>query len=481
MRPTNRSRTGARRRAPRPRHDRPARRASTTTSDCPRTPTPTRTASPSDPAVRRGGSATSPGPRRRASRRSAARRRPVCRRAVTPPATTHRSHARNLVIAPPLLVVLIGHHGSRAYPRGMPDRSPANAQLRARVRISDVTPQVECGRYAVKRVVGDAVEVRATVVADGHAQVRCRSCGTARVGSPRWNRVPMLESHDEPDRFAGCVPGRSDRAVGVHRRRVGRRRRDVARRAARARSRRARPSWRRARRRRATARRRPRRRRDRSARAGEVRVAKTSLERPLAVSTEPCSRRSVPGTSCSPARSAGSTASSGAARDRRPRLRRGVPAADPPDRHHEPQGPQQRAARRARRSREPVGDRRRRGRPQGGAPRPRHPRRLRPPRRARPRAGARDRARLRGPVLARPSVAREAPGVVRVATRRLGEVRREPAEALPGHRQRRLRQPEGEAAVGSAARRGRALDRARRAHLPGRQPAHQAASRSGSG
>ena len=49
----------------------------------------------------------------------------------------------------------------------MPDRSPDNAQVSARVRISDVTPQLDCGRYGVKRVVGEAVEVGATVIADG--------------------------------------------------------------------------------------------------------------------------------------------------------------------------------------------------------------------------------------------------------------------------------------------------------------------------
>jgi starch synthase (maltosyl-transferring) len=82
----------------------------------------------------------------------------------------------------------------------MPDRTPGNAQLTARVRISDVTPQVECGRYAVKRVVGDAVDVRATVIADGHVQVRAE-LRYRPVGARRWNRIPMIESGEEPDRF----------------------------------------------------------------------------------------------------------------------------------------------------------------------------------------------------------------------------------------------------------------------------------------
>ena len=53
----------------------------------------------------------------------------------------------------------------------------------------------------------------------------------------------------------------------------------------------------------------------------------------------------------------------GAARARRARLRRRLPAAGPPDRHDEPQGPQQHARRRPGRPGQPVGDRQRGGRP----------------------------------------------------------------------------------------------------------------------
>ena len=59
----------------------------------------------------------------------------------------------------------------------------------------------------------------------------------------------------------------------------------------------------------------------------------------------------------------------------------------------------------------------------------------------RKRARPRDRARLRDPVLARPPVAEGAPGVVPAPARRDDQVRREPAQALPGHRQRRTGTP----------------------------------------
>ena len=60
----------------------------------------------------------------------------------------------------------------------------------------------------------------------------------------------------------------------------------------------------------------------------------------------------------------------------------------------------------------------------------------------------RDRARLRDPVLARPPVAEGAPGVVPPPPRRDAEVRREPAEEVPGHLQRRLRHARTGAASG---------------------------------
>jgi starch synthase (maltosyl-transferring) len=93
-----------------------------------------------------------------------------------------------------------------------------NAQVAARVRISDVTPELDCGRYAIKRVIGEVVEVGATVVAGGHVQVRAE-LRYRRVGTRRWNRIPMLEASDEPDRFSAAFPvestGRWEYTVGA--------------------------------------------------------------------------------------------------------------------------------------------------------------------------------------------------------------------------------------------------------------------------
>jgi starch synthase (maltosyl-transferring) len=77
---------------------------------------------------------------------------------------------------------------------------PDTKEPPARIRIQDVRPQVDHGRYPVKATVGDRVDVTATIVRDGHeilgAAVRYRP-----PGERRW-----AEARLEPlgnDRFAG--------------------------------------------------------------------------------------------------------------------------------------------------------------------------------------------------------------------------------------------------------------------------------------
>jgi starch synthase (maltosyl-transferring) len=72
-----------------------------------------------------------------------------------------------------------------------PDDVPAAKSAPSRVAIANVEPDVDGGRYAVKRVVGDEVEVAATIFAEGHhhlgARLRVRRCGDAG-----WREVPMV-------------------------------------------------------------------------------------------------------------------------------------------------------------------------------------------------------------------------------------------------------------------------------------------------
>src|SRR5437763_8221718 len=60
----------------------------------------------------------------------------------------------------------------------------------ARIQIQRVTPQIDCGKYAVKRTVGDSVEVDARIFRDGHetlgAAVRYKP-----AAATRWRESPL--------------------------------------------------------------------------------------------------------------------------------------------------------------------------------------------------------------------------------------------------------------------------------------------------
>ena len=71
-----------------------------------------------------------------------------------------------------------------------------------RIQIREVAPQVDCGRYPVKRTVGDKVEVTARIFRDGHetlgAAVRHKG-----PDATRWSETPL-----EPlgnDAWAGSI------------------------------------------------------------------------------------------------------------------------------------------------------------------------------------------------------------------------------------------------------------------------------------
>ena len=157
-----------------------------------------------------------------------------------------------------------------------------------------------------------------------------------------------------------------------------------------------------------------------------------------------------------------------------------VPAAHPPHRHapHR-KGREQHPVARPRRPRQPVGHRCGGRRPHADRPRARHPRRLRRLRRRRRRPRPRGRARLRPAVLARPPLgdASTPSGSTTVPTApsatprtRRRSTRTSTRSTSGPSRARRDRRR----AVGGVQGHPRPLDRPRRAHLPRRQPAHQA-------
>jgi starch synthase (maltosyl-transferring) len=61
---------------------------------------------------------------------------------------------------------------------------------RRRVVIGGVTPEVDCGRFPIKRVVGESVVVEADVYADGHDAVACELL-YRREGEAEWQHLPM--------------------------------------------------------------------------------------------------------------------------------------------------------------------------------------------------------------------------------------------------------------------------------------------------
>ncbi len=87
---------------------------------------------------------------------------------------------------------------AKAKPGEMPELSTLNAD--GRVVIEAVTPALSNGRYVIKRVVGDRVEVSADIFTDGHEQIAAEVL--FRTGDDAsWQRAQM--QHIENDRWSG--------------------------------------------------------------------------------------------------------------------------------------------------------------------------------------------------------------------------------------------------------------------------------------
>jgi starch synthase (maltosyl-transferring) len=93
---------------------------------------------------------------------------------------------------------------------------PKTKQPPPRIQIQAVEPIVDCGRYPVKRTVGDRVDVFATVFKDGHDVLE----GAVRVRAPgdrAWREEPLEDLGN--DRWGGWFtvdrPGRWQFAVAV--------------------------------------------------------------------------------------------------------------------------------------------------------------------------------------------------------------------------------------------------------------------------
>ncbi|MGH3030230.1 MAG: alpha-1,4-glucan--maltose-1-phosphate maltosyltransferase [Gaiellaceae bacterium] len=69
-----------------------------------------------------------------------------------------------------------------------------------RIQIERVWPQLDCGRYPVKRTLGESVDVWADIFRDGHEVLRA-AVRYRRAGARRWREAPMQEV--ESDRWTG--------------------------------------------------------------------------------------------------------------------------------------------------------------------------------------------------------------------------------------------------------------------------------------
>jgi len=99
---------------------------------------------------------------------------------------------------------------------GIPRTVPLPKSPNPRIQIQAVEPIVDCGRYPVKATVGDALDVSATVLKDGHDTL----AGAVRVKAPgerRWREEPLepLGNDRWGGRFAVDRPGRWQFAVAA--------------------------------------------------------------------------------------------------------------------------------------------------------------------------------------------------------------------------------------------------------------------------
>ncbi len=83
--------------------------------------------------------------------------------------------------------------------------NPKPSDGKSRVVIESVTPQVDGGRFAAKRVAGETVTVEADVFGDGHDHVRARVV-YRRADNPSWTEVEMTPLGNDHWRAAFPVP-----------------------------------------------------------------------------------------------------------------------------------------------------------------------------------------------------------------------------------------------------------------------------------
>ena len=82
---------------------------------------------------------------------------------------------------------------------------PRNEEGRARVVIEGVSPEVDGGRFAIKRTAVDRVSVEADVFTDGHDVIRCALL-FRKEQEAAWQEVPMQALGNDRWRGSFVVP-----------------------------------------------------------------------------------------------------------------------------------------------------------------------------------------------------------------------------------------------------------------------------------
>jgi starch synthase (maltosyl-transferring) len=126
---------------------------------------------------------------------------------VTPADAGRAALALDLQVPPLGFRVLRGRLGERlgaAHEPVCPQPAPVRDDSQgARILIEDVYPELDCGLYPVKRVVGDRLDVWADIFRDGHDAIAA-SVLYRPERSDEWAEAPMR--FDDNDRWVGSVP-----------------------------------------------------------------------------------------------------------------------------------------------------------------------------------------------------------------------------------------------------------------------------------
>ncbi len=82
--------------------------------------------------------------------------------------------------------------------------------------IQNVEPQVDFGRYAVKRELGDSIHVKAEIFREGHGMIRAELLWR-KEGSKAWNRIPMTHVNPGLDQWEAAF---EPKQIGRHEYRI---------------------------------------------------------------------------------------------------------------------------------------------------------------------------------------------------------------------------------------------------------------------